>query len=117
MHLIRIALAVTAPEKMQQFYNQVFQANLKAVETPSGTFYQGQLGNLALTLVPNSVAQIKAEQNRHQLSFWVDNLDASLRKVEAAGGKVMNEMIEGAEGKLVAISDPDGNTLELMQTR
>ncbi len=115
MHLVRIALAVTRMQAMRHFYNQVFKTEFEAVETPEGTFYQGHLGDLLLTLVPNTVAKIEARQNRHQLTFWVEDIQATLRLAVQSGGVKMQQSMESEAGTLLAILDPDGNTIEFIQ--
>ena len=113
--LIRIAIAATKIEEMRRFYNLVFEANFEVQATEMGNFYQGQLAGLALTLVPNTVAKVVAEQNRQQLSLLVDNVEAVLAKAEQSGGKRLGDVLSGPAGYQAAIIDPDGNTIELLQ--
>jgi len=115
MHLIRIALAATDVPAMKLFYEQVFEAGFEALETPGGIFYHGQIAGLALTLIPNTVAQVKAEQNRQQLSFLVDKLEPVLDKAELAGGQRHGDILSGPQGRQAAVLDPDGNTIEFLQ--
>ncbi|MBF2053239.1 MAG: VOC family protein [Candidatus Sericytochromatia bacterium] len=115
MHLVRITLAATDLQAMKTFYDRVFQAGFEVQQTPAGAFYHGQIAGLALTLVPNTIAQVRAEQNRQQLSFLVPDLDAALSKAELAGGERHGEVLEGPQGKQAAILDPDGNTIEFLQ--
>ena len=113
--LVRIAIAAINVDKMVSFYNQVFDAQFQAIETGGGTFYAGQLAGLALTLIPNEVAQVDAKQNRQQLTFVVANLEEVLSKAVQAGGKKLVETLESPEGKQAAITDPDGNTIEFLE--
>jgi predicted enzyme related to lactoylglutathione lyase len=115
MHLVRIALATTRMAAMRHFYNQLFDAKLEAVNTPEGTFYQGEIGQLLFTLVPNDVAKIEARQNRHQMTFWVDDIEKTLHAAIQAGGVKMQQSLETNTGKLLAVLDPDGNTLEFIE--
>lgn len=117
MHLVRIALATTRMAAMRHFYNQVFQAKLEAVNTPEGTFYQGELGQLLFTLVPNDIAKVEARQNRHQMTFWVDDIEKTLHAAIQAGGVKTQQSVETEIGKLLAILDPDGNTLEFIERK
>lgn len=116
MQLLRIAIAAENLTAMQNFYNQVFNAQLQGVETEVGTFYQGQIAGLALTLVPNSLAKVEAKQNRQQLSFRVQDLDATLNQARQAGGAQHGEVLTAPEGRLGAVKDPDGNTIEFLQS-
>ena len=115
MHLVRIALATTRMAAMRHFYNQLFDAKLEAVNTPEGTFYQGEIGQLLFTLVPNDVAKVEARQNRHQMPFWVEDIEKTLHAAIQAGGVKMQQSLETSSGKLLAILDPDGNTLEFIE--
>lgn len=115
MHLIRIALAVTHLSEMVLFYNTLFQAELKPVKSGNYVFYSGQLGGIALTLIPNDIAQVKASQNRQQLSFLVPSIAEILAMAASSGGQLLGEIIESPEGKQAAVLDPDGNTIEFME--
>jgi len=51
------------------------------------------------------------------LSFWVDDLDAALEKVRAAGGTVHSHTDNDLGYiRLIFCTDPDGVRVELMQT-
>jgi len=115
MQLLRIAIATQNLTAMQSFYNQVFNAQLQGVDTDAGTFYQGQIAGMALTLVPNSLAQVEAKQNRQQLSFMVQDLDVTLAHATSAGGLQQGDILTAPEGRLGAVTDPDGNTIEFLQ--
>ncbi len=117
MQLLRVAIAVSKEQEMLGFYNQVFQADLQPLPTEAGTFYHGQIGQLALTFVPNSLAQVEATQNRHQLSFLVTDIKASIAAAQEAGGQHIGELNIGSEGTIGAISDPDGNTIEFFEPK
>jgi hypothetical protein len=47
----------------------------------------------------------------------VDDLDAEVRRIEAAGFRRRNEVMEFHERKLVFIVGPEGVTVELAQRR
>jgi predicted enzyme related to lactoylglutathione lyase len=79
------------------------------------SLHEGTLGGLQLLLCPNEIARVNAEQNRHQLKFHVENIADSLKRVVAAGGSVQGEVTEFAGEKIVAVRDPDGNTIELAE--
>lgn len=117
MQLLRVAIAVSNEQAMLGFYNEVFQANLQPLPTEAGNFYHGQIGPLALTFVPNSIAQVEATQNRHQLSFLVLDIKASIAAAQAAGGQQVGELNIGSEGTIGAVSDPDGNTIEFFESK
>ena len=115
-NLVRIAIAASNVKAMVHFYEHVFDANFQSIKTEHATFYAGQIAGIALTLIPNTVAQVKAEQNRQQLSFVVADLEQVLALSEKAGGKNLIDLIDTPEGKQAAVTDPDGNTIEFLQT-
>jgi predicted enzyme related to lactoylglutathione lyase len=119
MTLNRLTLATTKMAAMVQFYNQVFEAGLQPTNQYSASapvFYEGNLAGVSLLLCPNEVAKVKTAQNRHQLRFAVSDLEEAIRRVQAAGGKVDGRIVEQAGEKLIAVRDPDGNTIEFVQS-
>ncbi|MGH7495035.1 MAG: VOC family protein [bacterium] len=113
--LICITLATTRLPEMTAFYDKVFDAHMHAKPMLGTTLYTGNIAGIRLLLCPNEIAGVKAEQNRHQLKFKVTDLDALLRQVNAAGGAPVGEIVASAQGKTVAVRDPDGNTIEFIQ--
>jgi|SRR3954451_10804439 catechol 2,3-dioxygenase-like lactoylglutathione lyase family enzyme len=51
--------------------------------------------------------------NRFQLQ--VDDLDATVDQLRAAGARFRNEIVEGVGGRQVLVEDPAGNPVELFQ--
>jgi predicted enzyme related to lactoylglutathione lyase len=49
------------------------------------------------------------------INLVVDDLDAALARVDAAGGKVINEREEHDYGRFGWFTDPDGNRVELWE--
>ena len=115
MKLNKITIAPINVKKMVQFYNAVFDTNLKPFEAIGTTFYNGQLAGIDLLFCPNEILDIKAEKNRQQLSFVVEDIKAVIQKVQANGGGLMGELQEGAQGKACGVTDPDGNSIELVE--
>jgi predicted enzyme related to lactoylglutathione lyase len=108
MKLARITIAVTRMPEMSDFYNAVFDANLSA--SAKSPLVRGTLAGFELVLCPNDIAQVVAEQNRKQLHFEVDDLNAILKRVQAANGKIINQ-----DAHEIGVSDPDGNTIVFKQ--
>jgi catechol 2,3-dioxygenase-like lactoylglutathione lyase family enzyme len=52
--------------------------------------------------------------NRFQLG--VDDLDAALATVTAAGGELRGDVVEGRGGRQGLVADPSGNLIELFET-
>lgn len=113
MHLHRITIAVNNMETMVQFYNHVLAANLTQAGSP--LFYTGTLAGFKLFFCSNAIPQIKADKNRQQFHFIVDNLEAALPLVRQNNGQVMDDASEEDGMKAIGIIDPDGNTIVLLQ--
>jgi predicted enzyme related to lactoylglutathione lyase len=64
----------------------------------------------------NEIARAKAGQNRHQLRFTVKDVAATLRNALANGGTLLNDTTEQAGAKIASVRDPDGNSIEFIQT-
>lgn len=79
-------------------------------------FFVGlRLGDSELGLVNQADADLSAPP-RILLSVEVDDVDALLEQVEAAGGRVLSEPADMPWGQRVAhIQDPDGNMVNLTQ--
>jgi predicted enzyme related to lactoylglutathione lyase len=115
--LVHITLAVTNMPAMKKFYDAVFGASLQALPMYGTTLYQGKLGGISLLLCPNEIARAKAEQNRHQLRFTVKDVAETMRLALANGATLLNEISDHDGAKIASVRDPDGNSIEFMQTR
>jgi lactoylglutathione lyase len=87
------------------------RATLAFVEPPEGNF--------AIELVYNwgkDDAYDGGDRFGH-FAFEVEDIDALLPRVTAAGGSVLREpyLLEGTGPKLAFVTDPDGNQVELIQ--
>lgn len=117
--LNRVTLATINMAAMVRFYNEVFGAEMEPAPQYGATtpaFHQGNLAGVNLLLCPNQIARVKAAQNRHQLRFAVGDIEAAVQSVQAAGGKVDGKVIERQGERLIAVRDPDGNTIEFTQS-
>lgn len=116
MKLTGLTIAAINMEKMLRFYNAVFDAQLKeTVHIGAAQFYGGQIAGLELTLCPNSIANVVAEQNRQQFRFAVADIEAVMRNGLANHGSEINPVDEYKGAKVASLADPDGNTIEFVQ--
>jgi catechol 2,3-dioxygenase-like lactoylglutathione lyase family enzyme len=53
----------------------------------------------------------------NRLVLEVDDIDANVAALEAAGATFRNEVISGPGGRQVVVDDPDGNPIELFEAR
>ncbi len=100
---------------MVRFYNSVFACDLQPFGALGTTLCRGQIAGLRLIFCPNDLLEIKAEKNRQQRSFAVDNLDEIVRLALDNGGSQTQDIADGPTGRTCGIADLDGNTIELTE--
>lgn len=113
--ITKIVIAYNDGDRMVQFYNNVFNADLSPIQVQDFTFYKGSFGMLELLFCPNEMLKIKAEKNNIQLIVQVNDLEEVLQKVIQFGGKQVQDISKSVNGAVVGISDPDGNTIEIVE--
>ena len=92
---------------------------------PSPTFAMLSRGDLRLVLsapsanagggqsMPDGTRQIPGGWNRFAIE--VDDLEAMVKQLRAAGVHFRNEIVTGVGGKQIIVDDPSGNPVELFQ--
>src|SRR5687768_1634479 len=113
VQLTQMTPATTRTVDMVRFYDTLFSTGLQPTEVYGTTLYNGSLAGISLTICPNEIAGVEAEQSRHQLAFRVSDLAATLSQVESAGGVIETPMSDSLTQ--VTLRDPDGNTVEVLQ--
>jgi catechol 2,3-dioxygenase-like lactoylglutathione lyase family enzyme len=63
--------------------------------------------------MPSGEAQKPGGWNR--IHLVVEDLDAMIATLRAAGNRFRNEMVQGVGGKQILLQDPSGNLIELFQ--
>ncbi len=112
--LARVTVATTRMSAMVRFYNDVFHARMKEVDIGGVAMQLGHVAGIEVLLCPNDVSKVKAELNRHMLRVRVGDFDAALRRVRGSGGTVDAAPVLMSGERVVAVRDPDGNTIELI---
>jgi len=51
----------------------------------------------------------------NRIHLLVDDLDASIAQLKAAGARFRNEVVQGTGGKQILLEDPSGNLVELFE--
>jgi predicted enzyme related to lactoylglutathione lyase len=103
--------------RAQRFYEEVFDAKAtQRVPEEGDVFFQSLLiGDSDLGLVRED-AEFKDRPGRILLSIMVEDADAVLSLVEAAGGTVTGPPNDMPWGQRVAhVLDPDGNMINVTQ--
>lgn len=93
---------------------EVYAALLGAAPTADSAYYVGfDAGGQHIGLVPKGGPQAMTSP----VAYWhVDDIEAKLAEVTAAGAAVQDSPRDVGGGRLVAsITDPDGNVLGLIQ--
>lgn len=115
MQMTKLTVAVTNMDTMVSFYNTVFKADLKPI--PSSPLFTGKFLNTQLLFCPNTIADVKAEKNRIQMSLTVDDVDAWVQKAMDSGGSIYGDRAETDTMTILGIADPDGNSFELIEMK
>jgi len=113
-----LTLAVTNMDDMVTFYNQVLDANLNSFEPfPDATLYKGTLAGIPLTLCPNTIAQVDAQQNRQQFRFRVESAHDTFLNALNNGATEISAIEEQGDFLICAVYDPDGNSIVFVQPK
>jgi predicted enzyme related to lactoylglutathione lyase len=107
------------PARLQAFYAHLFGAvEVRRHPAEGPVFYIGmKLGDSELGLVHEPEADLEAPP-RILLDVAVDDVDALVGRVVAAGGQVLGPPNDMPWGQRVAhVRDPDGNLVNLTQPR
>ncbi|GAB5490756.1 MAG: hypothetical protein Phog2KO_09710 [Phototrophicaceae bacterium] len=113
-----MTLATTNTREMVEFYNAVLDTNLTAYEPfPDATFYKGNLAGIKLTICPNTIAQVDAQQNRQQFRFMVDSAHDTFISALNHGATELSAIEEHDDLLICAVYDPDGNSLVFAQKK
>lgn len=115
VYLGAMSISTVNTSKMVNFYETVFKTRMKPHAVGNYTMYRGNIGGLDLTLTPNDLMGIRAEQSKHHFSFVVPNLEEYIRLVESAGGQQIQDIDIDYSEKYCEVVDPDGNAFELVE--
>ncbi len=112
----KITLAVNHAKEMADFYNTVFDCQLKEFEAFNSTLYSGNFCGINLLICPNQIAGVEAQQNRQQFDIEVNDIEKVIKIAISNGGKLFQEITTNETSKTAAITDPDGNSIVLIET-
>jgi catechol 2,3-dioxygenase-like lactoylglutathione lyase family enzyme len=103
------------------FYTKVLDFEL--ISHPGSPFADVQRGSLRLLLsgptssagrpMPDGTKPGPGGWNR--IHLIVDDIEAEVARLRAAGARFRNDIVEGPGGKQILVQDPSGNVVELFQ--
>ena len=102
------------PGKLARWYSRCLGFSLA---WPTGTVFKParmpRHGGTVWSAFPASTRYFKPSKSRLMVNFVVDDVDAALTAVVAAGGKTIGKACDYPNGRFGWFMDPDGNKVEL----
>jgi catechol 2,3-dioxygenase-like lactoylglutathione lyase family enzyme len=118
---VNVRYMVDGVEESIDFYTNVLGFELLTSAAPA--FADVKRGNLRLLLagpassagrpMPDGAKPGPGGWNR--IHFLVDDLDAEVARLRAAGATFRNDIVVGPGGKQILLQDPSGNVVELFE--
>ena len=96
-------------ERMRAFYEKAL--DIKGADQ-QGNWVPFSLGGATFAL---HAAGPGDDATRYSFSFGVDDIEATVRRFEAAGAKVLSGIADETFGRMATLEDPDGRTFEVVQ--
>ena len=110
-----VSISTNKLQSMAHFYNTVFEAQLREIVLGDIVLYEGQIGDINITLSPTSTSNLFKRKNGHQLSFQVSDIEQVIARVKQTNGAQLQRVTIYDTNKYCGIVDPDGNTIELIE--
>ena len=92
-----------------------YEANLGISSTDTAWSWSQQAGPTVFAPFPTDTDHFGRLEQQTMLNFRVDDLDAMLEQLRAAGASVDDEVAEASYGRFGHAVDPEGNRFELWQ--
>ena len=92
-----------------------YEANLGISSTDTAWSWSQQAGPTVFAPFPTDTDYFGRLEQQTMLNFRVDDLDAMLEQLRAAGATVDDEVAEASYGRFGHAVDPEGNRFELWQ--
>ena len=92
-----------------------YEANLGISSTDTAWSWSQQAGPTVFAPFPTDTDYFGRLEQQTMLNFRVDDLDAMLEQLRAAGAAVDDEVSEASYGRFGHAVDPEGNRFELWQ--
>lgn len=109
-------LMTSDPTAAGKFYSAVFGWNLKTMDMASGPYTTFQVGDVSVGGLMKIPAEAAGMPPLWGCYVTVANVEDTIRKVEAAGGKVVAPPMDiPSVGRMAVIADPQGATLSIIK--
>ncbi|RUO80366.1 glyoxalase [Idiomarina tyrosinivorans] len=103
------------PEKLGAWYKEVLGVPYQPWGAQFNTADYPQQAYNVWSLFPKDTKYLQPSQQPFMVNFVVDDVDALLDKVEAAGGQRVDQPQQDEFGRFGWFLDPEGNKVELWQ--
>jgi len=113
MSRINVRYIVSDVDAAIPFYTDML--DFKVVMHPAPGFASLSRGDLQLLLNRPGAGGAGQAMSTGQLPSPGDDIEATVKKLKAAGARFRNEIVTGNGGKQILIEDPSGNPIELFQ--
>jgi len=119
--MVSVRYMVDDVDEAIAFYTK--QLGFEPLTNASPAFADVKRGNLRLLLAgPKSSAGRPMPDGRqpepggwNRIHFIVDDIDAEVDRLRAAGATFRNDIVSGPGGQQILLEDPSGNVVELFQ--
>ena len=119
--MVNVRYMVDDVDEAIAFYTK--QLGFEPLTNASPAFADVKRGNLRLLLAgPKSSAGRPMPDGRqpepggwNRIHFVVDDIDAEVERLRAAGATFRNDIVSGPGGQQILLEDPSGNVVELFQ--
>ncbi len=103
------------PAKAAEFYGGLFGWKIEAMDMPEGKYYVAKVGDVAVGGMASCPDGAPAMTTAWGCYVTVANVDETLKRCEAMGGKVlMPAMDVPTVGRMACIQDPQGAAISVI---
>ena len=118
--MVSVRYMVDDVEKSVAFYTEFFGFEVRHQFPAFADVARGKLrlllsGPASSAARPMADGATPAPGGWNRIHFVVDDIDAEVARLRAAGAPFRNDIVEGPGGKQVLLQDPSGNLIELFQ--
>lgn len=113
--IFQVTLAAFNIDQMRTFYEHVFNLKFESIQENGIKLEKALWNNIDLYLCPAEIANIRANENRHQFHVRIHDIQKAISAVIENEGKVMSDIYEIENTKMAHIKDPDNNSIVLKE--